>query len=293
MTPGLRLQGRVFCGLALLTVLASLAGITLAALPELLLAAALLTLLGMPHGALDVAVARRLFVLESFSGWAVFALFYVGLSAAVVGFWLFAPTPFLCAFLIASAVHFGGDPVASLSTTARCLYGGSVIVLPALLHGAELERLLGLVAGPASAAAVAPVFQQLAAPWLAATLVCCMLQVRAARLMACEMGALAGLSVVATPLLSFTIYFCAMHSPRHILRTVASLPPIEVRNALLLALWATLIVLCALAVAGWLSIGRPVQTSVMQLVFVGLAALTLPHMVLLERARRLDSPALR
>ena len=84
-----------------------------------------------------------------------------------------------------------------------------------------------------------------------------------------------------------------MHSPRHILRTLASLPAIEVRNALLLALWATLIVLCALAVAGWLSIGRPVQTSVMQLVFVGLAALTLPHMVLLERARRLDSPALR
>lgn len=295
MTHLLRLQGRVFCGLALATMFASLAGFKLAALHELLAAAALLSLLGMPHGALDAVFARKLFAIESYTGWAAFALFYVGLSAAVVGVWFFLPTPFLCAFLLVSALHFGGDPAVNTSAVVRCLYGGSVIVLPALWHGPELEHLMGLVAGPASAAWVAPVLQQLAPPWLAATFIGCVLQAKSARFiqreMAFEMAALAALLVAATPLVSFTIYFCAMHSPRHILRTVSNLPAIEARSALRLALWPTLAVFAALAVGGWLSSGRPVQPAVMQLVFVGLAALTLPHMLLLERSRRAQPPA--
>ena len=295
MTHLLRFQGRVFCGLALATMFASLAGFKLAALHELLAAAALLSLLGMPHGALDAVFARKLFGIESYTGWAAFALFYVGLAAAVVGFWFFLPTPFLCAFLLVSALHFGGDPAINTSTVVRGLYGGSVIVLPALWHSPELEHLMGLVAGPASAAVVVPVLQYLAIPWLVATVVGCVLQASAAPLMAretaLEMAALAALLVAATPLVSFTVYFCVMHSPRHILRTVLSMPVIEARSALRLALWPTLAVFAALAVGGWSSSGRAIQPAIMQLVFVGLAALTLPHMVLLEQSRRLQLPA--
>lgn len=303
MTHLLRLQGRVFCGLALATMFASLAGFKLAALHELLAAAALLSLLGMPHGALDAVFARKLFGIESYTGWAAFALFYVALAAAVVGFWFFLPTAFLCAFLLVSALHFGGDPAVNTSTVVRGLYGGSVIVLPALWHGPELEHLMGLVAGPASAAVVVPVLQHLATAWLAAILVGCVLQARSSRRMAhqtaretafdtaFEMAALAALLVAATPLVSFTVYFCAMHSPRHILRTVLGMPVIEARNALRLALWPTLAVLAALLVGGWLSSGRAIQPVILQLVFVGLAALTLPHMLLLERSRRVQPPA--
>jgi len=283
----------MFCGLALTTMLASLAGLKLTALAELLTAAALLSLLGMPHGALDVVFAHKLFDIKSFSGWAAFAVFYVGLAAAVVGVWLFLPTPFLCAFLLVSAMHFGGDPALSTWTVVRYVYGGSVIVLPALMHGPEIERLLALVAGPDSAAVVSPVLQQLGAPWLAATLVGCVWQARASLRTACEMAALAAMSVVATPLVSFTIYFCAMHSPRHILRTVSGLPAIEARQALLLAHLPTMATLAALALGGWLWSSRPLQPTIMQLVFVGLAALTLPHMVLLALTRRVQPPASR
>jgi beta-carotene 15,15'-dioxygenase len=291
VTPGLRLQGGVFCGLALTLVIASLGGARLAPMHEMLAAAALISLLGMPHGAFDVVLARKLFGVMDLKGWVLFCLLYIGSAAAVVGFWFVAPTLFLSAFLVCSALHFGGDPAAGVSTVTRGVYGGAVIVLPALWHGPELQQLLGLVAGPASAAVVAPVLSQMAAPWLGATALACVLLARTSRLAAVELLTLAALSVAAPPLVAFTVYFCAMHSPRHVLKTLASLPCAEASNALSLALWPTLAVLSALAVIAWLWSDRPIEASVMQLVFVGLAALTLPHMVLLERARQVGLPA--
>ena len=290
MTSALSIQGRVFCGLALALVIASVSGLTLEPRHELLAMGALVLLLGMPHGAFDVVIARQLFVVADLKGWALFWLGYAGLSAAVVGLWIVAPSIFLCAFLIGSAWHFGGDPEAGVSRLRRVLYGGAVIVLPALLHGAELRRLLGLVAGPTSAAFVVPVLSQLAVPWLAATVLACALQARTARLAACEAAALAALALVAPPLAAFSVYFCAMHSPRHILRTLASLPAAEAREAAALALWPTLAVLVAAVLSGFLASDLPVEARVMQLVFVSLAALTLPHMLLLERARKLAQP---
>ena len=290
MTPALQLQGRLFCALALALAIAGLAGARLDVRHELVVTGALILLLGVPHGAFDVVVARRLFRIADLRGWALFSLFYIGLAALVVAFWWLAPTLFLCAFLAVAALHFGGDPAAGASTLSRALYGGAVIVLPALWHGAELQRLLGLVAGPASGAFVATGLSLLAAPWLGATVLACVLQARAARLAAMELAALAALSVAAPPLVAFTVYFCAMHSPRHILRTLASLRGAEARNAMALAIWPTAVVLAAAALTGWLASGIPIETRVMQLVFVGLAALTLPHMVLLERLRRSGLP---
>ena len=280
----------MFCALALGLVVACLNGARLDSRYELAVTGALILILGVPHGAFDVVFARKLFGVADFKGWALFSLFYIGLSALVVGLWYALPSLFLCAFLAFAALHFGADPAAGASKLSRGLYGGAVIVLPALWHGAELQRLLGLVAGPASAALVTPVLSQLAPAWLGATVLACALQARTARLAALESAALAALAVTAPPLLTFTVYFCAMHSPRHILRTLASLRGADARNALALAIWPTVAVFAAAVLIGWLASGIPIETRVMQLVFVGLAALTLPHMVLLERARRSGLP---
>jgi beta-carotene 15,15'-dioxygenase len=290
MTAVLRSQGRLFCGLALMLAVASIAGAKLAPLHELLAAGVLIALLGVPHGALDVVFARQLFGLSDFRGWAAFSLLYVALAVAVVGVWWVLPTFFLCAFLMLSALHFGGDPAAGVGLLARLLYGGTVIVLPALWHGAELQRLLGLVAGPASAAFVAPVLVHMAAPWLAATGLACVLVAKTSRPSACEWAALAALSVTAPPLTAFTLYFCAMHSPRHILRTRAHLPAALDRHPMAPALWPMLAVFTGVGAIAWLTSHVALEAWLMQLVFVGLAALTLPHMVLLEWARRAELP---
>lgn len=291
MTRALRLQGQVFCGITSAIVIGSLIGARLEPRHELLAVGALVLLLGMPHGAFDVLIARRLFGAAEFKGWALFSLWYLGMSMAVVGVWIVAPTLFLCAFLIVSALHFAGDPANDVTRISRGLYGGAAIILPALWHGEELQRLLGLVAGPDSAAFVAPVLGQLAAPWLAATILVCMVQFRTSRLAACELAGLVALSVAAPPLVAFCAYFCLMHSPRHILRTLANLQAAESRQGLALAVWPTLAVLIAAALLFWLANDLPLEARVMQTVFVGLAALTLPHMALIECARRAASSA--
>ncbi len=293
MTRALQLQGQLFCALALALAVASLAGARLEPRIELVVAGTLVLLLGVPHGAFDALVARKHFAVTGFKGWAWFSLRYLGLAAAVVGFWAVAPTLFLCVFLIVSALHFAGDPVAGVSGITRGLYGGAVIVLPALCHGADLQRLLGVVAGPDSAAFVVPVLSLLAAPWLAAALLACAYEFKSSRLAACELAGLLALFVAAPPLLAFCVFFCAMHSPRHILRTLATLQAAEVRQALVLAAWPTLAVLLMAALLGALTSELSLEARVLQPLFVGLAALTLPHMWLLERARRAASPAQR
>ena len=289
-------QGWVFCVVALTAVAASLSGGGGSAPHEVLWAAVLVALLGVPHGALDAVFARSLFGVSDFKGWLLFSLLYIGVAASVVGVWFVVPTVFLAVFLVSSALHFGGDPADGVRMPARILYGGAVIVLPALWHGAELQRLLAWVAGPASAAFVAPVLSQLALPWLAATVVGCALQARTSRLAALEWAALATLAVAAPPLVAFTIYFCAMHSPRHVLKTLANQSDRETRSAAALALWPSLAVWVAMAATLWLVNGKlpqpwPDQAAVIQVIFVGLAALTLPHMLLIARARRLGRRA--
>jgi len=312
MSPGLRWQGAVFSALALAITLAiglesalatAIFGIDrLNQFPvhELLLVGVLIAVLGLPHGALDAVFARQLFRLKGLLGWALFSLAYVGLAAVVVSVWAAAPTLFLWGFLLASAWHFAGDPVAGTPWVTRALYGGLIIVLPAMLHGSELQRLLGMVAGPASAAVIAPVLAQMVLPWLGATVLAGAMLARRSRHAAVELAALAAVAVAAPPLVSFTVYFCVMHSPRHILRTFASFPPAPWRLPLATALKPTLVVFVALATLvgplmtsaafGWRSIDLSTQTWLMQVVFVGLAALTLPHMVLMERARRAGLP---
>lgn len=286
MKTKLSLQGLVFCALAGTVSVAALLGIGLPPEHEVLTAGLLIVLLGMPHGALDTVFAQRLFAISRPEGWVVFTSLYLVVAAGVVGLWWLAPTPFLLGFLFLSAVHFSDDLPLSMSRLGRTLYGGAVIVLPALGHQPELERLLGLVSGAPSAANVVPFLRVLAVPWIVLMLVVLVREARVRPRTAAEFGALAALALIVQPLLAFACYFCAMHSPRHILKTLASLPETSRTRVLQYVFWPSLVTFVVLGVFAWCWRAHPVAPLVMQLVFVSLAALTLPHMIVLAYDRQ-------
>ncbi len=252
---------------------------------ELIVVATLIVLLGVPHGALDTIFARQLYGIQTPGGWLRFAVLYVLLGASVVGFFMLAPSGFLIGFLLISMLHFSGDPAAGTPWLERALYGGAIIVLPTVLHAGEVTRLFALLVGIDAATLVTSFLSLLAWPWLIGLALAAIQRLPKDWLTALEMGAVAVLAVLAPPLISFTVFFCAMHSARHILRAINYSGRSSPRLILGAALLPMLGVLVASATAWHFLAGTPINGAIIQLIFVGLAALTVPHMALVERVR--------
>ncbi|MEZ7847394.1 MAG: Brp/Blh family beta-carotene 15,15'-monooxygenase [Polaromonas sp.] len=280
----LRRQGLWFSILALATGLLSVVFVPLDPQVELLLAGLCIVLLGVPHGALDPIFAQALPQIKNRTAWAVFVLAYLLLAALVVALWWYAPTTFLFGFLAVSVLHFSGDLAAGANFLTRFFYGGAAIVLPAGLHAAELDRLFSLLTGPNSAGLVVAVLQIMVWPWLAALGGLIVHSARRDTLLALEVLAVSVLTFTASPLLGFTIFFCCMHSPRHILRTKIYAGMTLQRLAVVAVL--PMLAVLLMAAGGWYLLpDLPVDERIIQFMFVALAALTVPHMVLVERVR--------
>lgn len=251
---------------------------------EMVISAFLIGVLGMPHGALDTVFAREMFQLRTISGWIGFTLIYLFPVLLVVLVWQVAPIFFLGGFLIISIAHFSADPASGTPLVARVFYGGAIVILPTLLHATEVARLFSLLIGGERAAAVVLWLQFLSWPWLAGIAICAAYCFWLDWLTGIEIGAVALLAVLASPLLAFTVFFCGMHSVRHILRTAsyaAGTTRLLFAAAILpLLAWLGLF---ASALLFWRDI--PLEARLIQLIFVGLAALTVPHMALVERVR--------
>ena len=284
----IRRQGAAFCAAALLT--AALSPLLAQADPAAALAvlAALILLLGVPHGALDPVFARNVPGMQrgvqGMVRWAGFWLGYLALAAGVVLLWRLAPAVFLLGFLAISAGHFSGDPAAGAPPLARMLHGGAPIVLPTLLHAGEVGRLFTLLAGADAAALVLPALHALAWPWLLGLALTAAWRARTDGLAGLELASVGMLASVAPPLPAFTVFFCGMHSPRHILRT-AVYAGSPLRAVLLGCAGPMLLTALGAMAAWWWLDGVAVEARVIQLVLVGLAALTVPHMALVERVR--------
>lgn len=280
----MRWQGGVFSVLAMLTSIAC--GVLPPGDPSSVLVwvGLLISLLGVPHGALDPIYAQAWTCIQSRAAWVAFVLAYLLLAAGVVAVWWWAPTVFLWGFLAISVLHFSGDLTTGTSGWTRFFYGGAVIVLPAALHAAELTRLFAQLTNPESATSVVPALQMMAWPWLVALMAGVLLNARRDAFVALEVLAVSVMALTAPPLIGFTVFFCAMHSPRHILRTQVN-AGMGLRSLACLALLPMLGVFL-MAVGAWYGLPySPMDARIVQLIFVALAALTVPHMFLVEQVR--------
>ncbi len=275
----------MFCGLSAAVAVSSVLLPPLTERAELLLISGLILALGVPHGALDTIFAQQVYRLRSPSAWLAAAVAYGVLAASVVGAWMLSPAVFLIGFLLLSIAHFAGDPESGVKTLTRVVYAGAVIVLPCLRFEADVARLFGFLAGPRSGASLAAALSMLAWPWMACCLCTAALEWRPHRMAATELLAVTLLMLVAPPLIGFTAFFCGMHSVRHVIRTYHYASRNSLRFLISAATVPMFVVVLAVIV-GWMFFDRSsLSEHVTQFLFVGLAALTVPHMVLVERVR--------
>lgn len=285
MSAALRIQGVIFCIVALsLAVL----GPWLPAVDGtmgLLIIGGLILLLGVPHGALDPVFARHAHGIRSVGKWLAFGTCYTAVAGLVILCWRIAPTPFFLVFLLMSAIHFSADLGQQVPLLAKGLYGGTIIVLPALFHAAQIEPLFDALVGSQSAHWITLTTHWLAWPWLGGVSAMAVALRRRTPQTALELATLGCLALSAPPLYAFTAYFCLMHGARHILRTFAYAIDMPTRQIIALAVMPMALVVAALLVLATRTDGRAINAIIVQTVFVGLAALTVPHMALIERVR--------
>lgn len=245
---------------------------------QIAVAAPLIALLGVPHGALDPALARRRFALRDPARRAGFAALYLAVALAVVAAWVAAPVAALAAFLAYAALHFGDDwRDAAPGPARRLLAGGAAILAPFLGGAAQAADVFAVLAGP-QGRAVADICKAMAPFWVAATLAAT-LWPRPGRA-TLEIGCLAALGLLVPPLVYFTVYFCALHAPRHFLVNARALG-LDLRAAARAAAPATLVTVAAgLAYVAWADAAP--GDAALRAVFIGLAALTAPHMLIVE-----------
>jgi len=285
MTTAVRVQGLAFCCLAVTV------GAAFAVFPgpdlrlEIFAAAMMIGLLGVPHGAFDIMFARTHYRIQTLQRWTWFGLSYLVLAAAVVALWLAAPGLFLISFLAVSVVHFSGDPPAGTSTVSRVIYGGAPVLLPAIWHEQEVFQLFAMLAGDGAALNVLPWMSLVAVPWVVALIAASIFEARTSPRTAFEMLSVGLVVTLPPPLIGFSIFFCGMHSARHILRSVAYGRALGARQLALAGLGPTVLVFAIAAGAWWFLRTASLDARMVQLIFVGLAAVTVPHMVVIERVR--------
>ena len=255
-----------------------------------LIALAAVVMVGLPHGAFDGAVALALGYGKSLRSMLGFIISYLTIAVAVVIFWMMFADIALILFLIISILHFGfGDSQSGgwlTRTTQTLAHGGVVVIGISILHRSEVDPIyLHLLE---SETVLLWQFLNIASFGLIVVLIAYLVQAFMLPELRIKFTELAGLGVayyLLPPLVGFALYFCGVHSIRHVNYTWSKLRARKygVRTLVLLALFFTLMSWATGIIAFWqMPIALAVDGAVIRVIFIGLAALTVPHMLLVD-----------
>ena len=265
-----------------------------------LVALAAVVLIGLPHGALDGAIAMHLGYANKILNFISFIALYVLMAGLVVALWIVMPAPCLFAFLIISMIHFGSGDARHGTGWMRgaeiMAHGGLVVAGISQMHRTEVDVVFGYLVGGDTTFVWSGL--DIITVFVGVSIIVCVSQAlwfRKWRSTAVELALLATLFAVVPPLVGFAVYFCLVHSARHVagivsnLRRYMSVASLCVQTlAFTLASW-----LAGVAAVWWLADMTNPEPTVLRVIFIGLAALTVPHMILVDGFYRRSSKSLK
>lgn len=254
----------------------------------LLVAGALVFLFGIPHGAADTLIFRRISRYDSYIGWILFGLLYILMAATIYSVWLWNPPIFLGYLLFISVIHFGEDLHGVSHRWLKLSYGLAIVFLPALLWQSEVSKLYGFLVGTPMAVSFAH-FSHLIA-WISlANLAISVFAYRG--ILSHKSYALIAWPIITLvilePLLGFALYFGLWHSRLHLKRLVG-LRIMDREPMTILMVAAPLIITLIGAYYGFYKLGGINDSSFSRIIFVGLGSLTFPHLFMVYALGSLD-----
>ncbi|MFT4673113.1 MAG: Brp/Blh family beta-carotene 15,15'-monooxygenase [Pseudohongiellaceae bacterium] len=266
-------------------ILGYLAGLQLSQSTQLLLLLTAVAVTGLPHGALDPLVARRAKLWQKGSGLLAFSILYLLIAGAAFSLWMFFPDTTLASLIALSVWHFSGDWRSALPRVQCLAMSAAVICAPALWHRTEVNEIFSHLTS--TNAHLFSSFMVYLAPLSILTVLIALVRKKNSDVnLLIEFAILMLAAAVLPPLIFFLVYFCLLHSPRHLLEVTQGFTPAEVTSY---GVVFTAMSLCLAVATFFLLPDTGISERLTQVLFIGLLVLTVPHMLIIEHASKRDT----
>ena len=256
--------------------------------------------IGISHGSLDNLKGKKLFQILGFNNFLFFYLSYILIALLIIILWIIVPYISLIIFLIVASYHFGKEDTQFLisenSNYNQLLFflkGSLIVFAPLYFHFDETISIFKLLLIDNESfynfLNFVEVNNVLLFGIILSTLSNILLFTQKFELknftIFFDYFSIIIINFYLSPLVAFTIYFCFLHSIRHIISLMSELDnkdlktgfKIFTKKALPLTILTAIFCLIGLY---FLSNTYNFNSSILKIIFIGLASLTFPHILL-------------
>ena len=256
--------------------------------------------IGVSHGSLDNMKGKKLFEIFKINNFFIFYLSYILLAILIIIFWVILPSISLVLFLIVASYHFGKEDTSFLinensfyNPLLFFLKGSLIILAPMYFHFDETINIFKLLLVENEAFYNFLDFVEtnkiLLTCIILSTLSNILLFVKNFELkkftIFLDYFSILIINYYFSPLVAFTFYFCFLHSIRHSITLIFELNRkdlsvginIFLKKALPLTILTAIFCLISLY---FLKDSYSFDSSILKVIFIGLASLTFPHILL-------------
>ena len=260
----------------------------------------LILIVGVSHGSLDHLKGKKLLKLFNIKLTYIFYITYILISSVVVVTWILLPSITLIVFLIIASYHFGKEDTHFLinnrSYFTQLLYffkGFLIILAPLTFHFQETIAIFKLLLidnevfySTLDFIEKNNIIQKgIVFSFLSSVILLLKNFEKKKFLIFFDYFSILTLNLYLTPLIAFTIYFCFLHSIRHSISLAIELDPDSLVNGFRLFVKKALPLTILTAVFSFialylLSYSNNLDGAILKIIFIGLASLTFPHILL-------------
>ena len=256
--------------------------------------------IGVSHGSLDHVKGKKLFNILNISKISIFYFSYILIAILVIIIWIIIPFISLMCFLLVASYHFGKEDTQFLmnenSYFNQLLYflkGLLIIAAPMFFHFDETIIIFKLLLVDNeifySTLEFIEVNKIVPIAIILSSLSGIYLLLRKFEIkkfiIFLDYFSILVLNYYLTPLVAFTIYFCFLHSIRHSITLIYEIDKNDFKNGLkifgqkALPLTVLTAIFCLIGLY-LLNNNYDFDSSILKIIFIGLASLTFPHILL-------------
>ncbi len=260
----------------------------------------LILIIGVSHGSLDHIKGRKLLKIFQIKNIITFYTSYFLLAVTIIILWVLLPTVVLIAFLIVASFHFGKEDTqflidnnSYLNQFLFFLKGSLVILAPLYFNFNETVSIfkLLLIENESFYQSLNVIENNnfLIIGIVLSALSSIILFFKKFELrkftIFFDYFSIIIINMHFSPLIAFTIYFCFLHSIRHSISLITELDQESLRNGLLVfikkatPLTILTAIFCLIGLY-FLNNNYNLDSAILKLIFIGLASLTFPHILL-------------